>query len=70
MATEDNEYFTEILDTLNRYQDRHGQRLYSTTLILLTTVITDASDAKKETQENESDQTVRNFNGKVSDDSL
>ena len=70
MATEDNEYFTEILDTLNRYQDRHGQRLYSTTLILLTTVITDASDAKKETQENESDQTVRNFNGKVSDDSI
>ena len=29
MATEDNEYFTEILDTLNRYQDRHGQILSS-----------------------------------------
>ena len=29
MATEDNEYFTDILDTLNRYQDRHGQRLSS-----------------------------------------
>ena len=27
MATEDNEYFTDILDTLNKYQDRHGQRL-------------------------------------------
>ena len=29
MATEVNEYFTGILDTLNKYQDRHGQRLYS-----------------------------------------
>ena len=29
MATDDNEYFTEFLDTLNRYQDRHGQRLSS-----------------------------------------
>ena len=29
MATEDNEYFTEILDNLNEYQDRHGQRLSS-----------------------------------------
>ena len=29
MATEDNEYFTDILDTLNEYQDRHGQRLSS-----------------------------------------
>ena len=29
MATEDNEYFTNILDTLNRYQDRHGQTLCS-----------------------------------------
>ena len=27
MATEYNEYFTDILDTLNEYQDRHGQRL-------------------------------------------
>ena len=29
MATEGNEYFTDILDTLNKYQDRHGQRLSS-----------------------------------------
>ena len=29
MATEDNEYFTDILDTLNEYQDRHSQRLSS-----------------------------------------
>ena len=29
MATEDNEYFTDILDTLNEYQDRQGQRLSS-----------------------------------------
>ena len=27
MATGDNEYFTDIRDTLNKYQDRHGQRL-------------------------------------------
>ena len=29
MATEDNEYFMDILDTLNEYQDRHGQILSS-----------------------------------------
>ena len=29
MATEDNEYFSDILDTLTEYQDRHGQRLCS-----------------------------------------
>ena len=29
MATEDNGYFTDILDTLNRYQDCHDQRLSS-----------------------------------------
>ena len=29
MATVDNEYFKDILDTLNKYQDRHGQRLSS-----------------------------------------
>ena len=29
MATEDNEYFSDILDTLKEYQDRHGQRLCS-----------------------------------------
>ena len=29
MATEYDEYFTDILDTLNKYQDRHGQRLSS-----------------------------------------
>ena len=32
MATEDNEYFTDILDTLNKYQDRHGQRFSSKNL--------------------------------------
>ena len=25
MATSDNEYFTDILDIINRYQDRQGQ---------------------------------------------
>ena len=29
MATEGSEYFTEILDTLNKYQDRHDQRFSS-----------------------------------------
>ena len=29
MATSDNEYFTDILDHLNRYQDRHGETLCS-----------------------------------------
>ena len=27
MATERNEYFMEIIDHLNKYNDRHGQRL-------------------------------------------
>ena len=29
MSTKYNEYFTKILDTLNKYQDRHVQRLSS-----------------------------------------
>ena len=29
MVTEDHEYFSDILDTLKRYQDRHGQILSS-----------------------------------------
>ena len=29
MATEGNEYFTDIIDALNKYQDRHGQRFSS-----------------------------------------
>ena len=29
MATSCNEYFTDIIDHLNKYQDRHGQRLSS-----------------------------------------
>ena len=28
-ANVDNEYFMDVLDTLNKYQDRHGQRLSS-----------------------------------------
>ena len=32
LATEDNEYFTDILDTLNKYKDHHGQRLSSKNL--------------------------------------
>ena len=29
MATEGNEYFTDFLHTLNKYQDCHGQKLSS-----------------------------------------
>ena len=29
MDTEHNEYFTDVLDTLNKYQYRHGQRFSS-----------------------------------------
>ena len=29
MATEDNEYFTDILDTMHKYKNRHGQILSS-----------------------------------------
>ena len=29
MANVDNEYFLDVIDTLNEYQDRHGQRLSS-----------------------------------------
>ena len=32
MATEDNEYFTDIIDTLNTYQDRHSKILSSKNL--------------------------------------
>ena len=32
MATEDNEYFSDIIDTLKRYQYFHGQRLSSKNL--------------------------------------
>ena len=32
IATKDNEYFTDILDTLKEYQYRHGQRLSSKNL--------------------------------------
>ena len=42
--------------------------LQATTLILLMTVITDASDEKNKTSEKGSDQTMRKFNGKIADD--
>ena len=29
MANVDNDYFSDVLDTLNKCQDRHGQRLSS-----------------------------------------
>ena len=29
MANVENDYFSDVLDTLNKYQDRHGKRLSS-----------------------------------------
>ena len=40
------------------------------TLICQMTVIIDVSDAKKEPPEIGSDQTMRNFNGKIADNSV
>ena len=40
------------------------------TLIHPRTVIVDVNDEKKETSERGSDQTMRNFNGKIADDSI
>ena len=48
MATEDNEYFTDILDTLNRYQDRHGQRLSSKKLKEAVLCVMDEEEDKME----------------------
>ena len=42
----------------------------ATTLIILMTVNTDASDTIIKTLEKVSDQTMRNFNGKIADDSV
>ena len=39
--------------------------IIATTLILPMTVITDSSDAKRRKSEKGSDQTMRNFNGKI-----
>ena len=52
MATEDNEYFTDILDTLNKYQDRHGQILSSKKL----------KEAVRRVMDEEEEEMERNIN--------
>ena len=44
--------------------------LTNQTMMILVTVITDAGDKKRTKLEKESNQTVRNFNGKIADDSV
>ena len=46
MATEDNEYFMDILDTLNKYQDRHSQRLSSKKLKEVVLCVMDEEEKK------------------------
>ena len=48
----------------------HQTHLRAMILIPPMTVIIDVSDEKKETSVKGSDHTMRNFNGKVSDDSV
>ena len=48
MATEGNEYFTEILDHLNEYQDYHGQRLSSKNLKEAVLRVTEQEEEKIE----------------------
>ena len=48
MATEDNEYFTDILDTLNEYQYRRGQRLSSKKLKVAVLCIMDEEEEEME----------------------
>ena len=57
MATEYNDYFTDILDTLNRYQDRHGQRLSSSNL----------KEAILHVMDEEEEDTERNINNVTRD---
>ena len=48
MATEDNEYFLDIIGTLNKYQDRHGQRLSSKKLKEAVLCVMDAEEEEME----------------------
>ena len=60
MATEGNEYFTDILDTLNKYQDRHGQRLSSKNL----------KEAVLRVMDEEEEEIERNINNITCDTSI
>ena len=48
MAHVDNEYFTDVLDTLNEYQDRHGQRLSSKKLREAVRLVMDEEEEEME----------------------
>ena len=60
MDTEGNEYFTDILDHLNGYQDRHGQRLSSKNL----------KEAVIRVMEQEEEEIERNINSITCDTSF
>ena len=60
IATIDNEYFTEILDTLNEYQDYHGQRLSSKKL----------REAVRRVMDEEEEEMERNINNITCDTSF
>ena len=60
MANVDNEYFTDVIDTLNEYQDRHGQRLYSKKL----------REAVRRVMDEEEEETERNINNITCDTSF
>ena len=48
MATEYNEYFTDVLDTLNEYQNRHGLRLSSKKLREAVWLVMDEAEEEME----------------------
>ena len=52
MATEDNEYFLDILDTLNKFQDRHGQRFSSKKLKEAVCRVMDEEEEEEEMERN------------------
>ena len=60
MANVDNEYFTDVLDTLNEYQDRHGQRLSSKKL----------REAVRRVMDEEEEEMERNINNITCDTSF
>ena len=60
MASERYEYFTEMLDHLNEYNDRHGQRLSSKKL----------KEAVLQVMEEEEEEIERNINNITCDTSF
>ena len=62
MANVDNEYFSDILDTLTEYQDRHGQRLSSKKLIKAVLRVMDEEEEEIERNINDSKEGVDDIN--------